>query len=655
MKIFPVFLYFFSFVTLAQTPDPPLTYGKVSIEELQMKTYPQDSTAEALVLADYAQSRYDFNDPLRIFTERIVRIKILKRTGFKHATAFIHLYQKDDSFDYLENIEGATYNYENGKKVTHQLDPKSVFDTKEANNWHEVKFTFPQVQEGSVIEYRYTVSSTRWYNIDNWNFQASIPTLWSEYRILIPAYFDFKMTFQSYQPLAVKELVEGKSAFMRSNIDDPYISYRFAMKDVPALPEGEPYITTLEDYRFKINFELARTFFPQTGERKYTVSYQDMTQTLLDTDGFGSALKKFKKTAEKLVEGSKNTSDTLQNIKAAVELIKKKMRWNNESRVFAEENNLAKTLEKGIGNSADINLMLVSLLRAMGYDAHPVILSTRSHGKINTEIALLNRFNYVVAHLVVKGQDMLLDATDQYVALGTLPKRCLNKQGWLVHPSKARLVSLLPKENHGKYIDLTMVIGENQQIKGSVNMSYIGYAATDFREEAFGTGQEKFLENYKKKLITWQDPKVSLENLGDLQEPVKISLEGTINEAYSQAGDKIYLQPLMGYGLQTNPFKVQNRTYPIDIGYGTTETYKFSYTIPDGYVVEELPANMAVSLVESANRFLFNITQEGNKLIVSHKVVLKKTLFEPDNYPALKEFYDKIVSKHAEQIVLKKK
>ncbi|MBD0260582.1 MAG: hypothetical protein ICV83_33105, partial [Cytophagales bacterium] len=46
--------------------------------------------------------------------------------------------------------------------------------------------------------------------------------------------------------------------------------------------------------------------------------------------------------------------------------------------------------------------------------------------------------------------------------------------------------------------------------------------------------------------------------------------------------------------------------------------------------------------------------QVGNVIQVTSKISLRKSLYLPEEYAHLKEFYHQIVSKHAEQIVLKK-
>jgi hypothetical protein len=330
------------------------------------------------------------------------------------------------------------------------------------------------------------------------------------------------------------------------------------------------------------------------------------------------------------------------------------MKWNGDYSLYAEEN-LQKVLEKGIGDSGDINLMLVSLLRELGYEANPVILSTRNHGKVSTDFALLNHFNYVIAQVWVNGKDMLLDATEDFLSLGTLPQRCLNKQGWLIHPKNARWVTLTPNAKYGKYVGFNMAIGENQEMKGKVEIAYMGYAASDFRKELAQTSKEEYLKNYQKKFITWQDPKLEISNVEDLESAVKIDCQTTINESYTMAGNRIYLQPLLGAGMTANPFKLKERNYPIDFAYPTEESVMVSYTLPKGYEVEELPTNDALSLPENGGKFYFEIKQEGEQLKITSRVQVRKTVFEAESYPLIRVFYDRVVSKHAEQIILRKK
>jgi hypothetical protein len=77
--------------------------------------------------------------------------------------------------------------------------------------------------------------------------------------------------------------------------------------------------------------------------------------------------------------------------------------------------------------------------------------------------------------------------------------------------------------------------------------------------------------------------------------------------------------------------------------------------LPEGYAVEELPQNKVYTLPGNAGRFTYSVTQTGNAIQVLSNLQINRSLIVQDEYPNLREFYNQIVAKHAEQIVLKKK
>ena len=63
------------------------------------------------------------------------------------------------------------------------------------------------------------------------------------------------------------------------------------------------------------------------------------------------------------------------------------------------------------GNSATVNFALISLLRYMGLEAWPLLISTRSNGPIFKDFPLVYQFNHAICHVKVNGKEYILDAT----------------------------------------------------------------------------------------------------------------------------------------------------------------------------------------------------------------------------------------------------
>ena len=78
-------------------------------------------------------------------------------------------------------------------------------------------------------------------------------------------------------------------------------------------------------------------------------------------------------------------------------------------------------------------------------------------------------------------------------------------------------------------------------------------------------------------------------------------------------------------------------------------------TIPEGYTVDELPQSKVLMLPGNAGKYVYNVANTGNSITLLSNFQINKSLFLQTEYPNLREFYNQVIAKQAEQIVLKKK
>jgi hypothetical protein len=657
--------------------DAPIKYGKIDIADLQMKAYPKDTSAEAVVLGDIGRAYFTYsqNEGFQVVYERHRRIKILKKSGYDWATVKVGLYatKNNSGREDLYDLKGVTYNLENEQIVKDKLEKESIF-TDKTDDTHSVRrFAFSKVKEGSIIEYSYRIKSDFYYNFRDWTFQTGIPVVWSEFSVSIPEYFTYRQIQQGYEPMLINDVQNGhtsyslhipgtfsgasntiRSAATTETINASTKEFRWAMKDIPAIRE-EPFMTTIDDYVSKIEFELSSSFFPGGGYKSYANSWESLNSRLLENESFGGQLNRsgFLKDMVSVIKAS--SKDTLQQIGMAYNLIKQAMTWN-ERETFYVESTLKKAFDAKTGNVADINLLLVVLLRELGYDANPVILSTRENGRVLDNYVLLSKFNYVIAHVDMDGKDLLLDATAVQTPAGILPIRCLNGQGRLISKNGTRWVDLQSSYKNAETTIGNFELNTDGTAKGDLAITHLGYNNVRERKKFVKEGKEKYIEEYKKKATNWQIAKTELENTDDVSNPFVRKHDFTVNELATIAGERIYFNPVMYNPQKENPFKNPERKFPVDFGALIEETFIATYTLPQGYVAEEIPKSIRVSLPEDGGKFTYAVSSsEEGKISISSKVSLKKTMYFAEEYEVLRKFYDQIVQKHAEQIVLKKK
>lgn len=169
----------------------PVNFGTVTAADFTLAPNKIiDSNTNAVIIANVGTVEYIGSKKenwVDLSFKRSTRIKILNKKGYDLATNVIRLLGEGDDLDKLEDFHASTYNLENGKVMETKLSDKDLFDKKVSKWRDEKRFTMPDVKEGSVIEYSYTITSSHFNNVPVWYFQSlEAPSLYSEFKIGIP-------------------------------------------------------------------------------------------------------------------------------------------------------------------------------------------------------------------------------------------------------------------------------------------------------------------------------------------------------------------------------------------------------------------------------------------------------------------------------------
>jgi hypothetical protein len=656
---------------------PKVKFGKVSEEELKMTVYEQDTTAAAVILFDDGQSHVKYEtqeDQFMLTYDRFVRIKILKQTGNDWGNFSIPIYSSTGKIkEDLVSVKGITYNFENGKVVKTDMKKESVFEERENKYWEKVRLSLPSVKVGSVIDLKYTISSPLLWNLREWKFQYLIPVKWSQYQVVYPEYFVYNHSSMGYhrfnsQPQMTKNEtisytvtsetsgngfssgqrnVESKSFSYMANV------YNYSAKDVPAMKE-EPYVTTLDNYTTQLKFELAVIDYTKMGGKykSYTTSWNDIARDLLIDDDFGGQINSAnyaKDVINRLIAGK---TDEKQKMIALYDYIQHNIKWDGY-KSDSPTKSLRKTFNDKNGNSAEVNLLLIAMLREAGFEATPVILSTRGNGIISPVHASISDCNYVIVSAVINGSPVLLDATEPNLPAGLIPYRCLNGQGWLIKKDNANEVELTNVKSGS--ITMASIELKDGKFSGNIISTESGLSAFDFREAVKDAGgQKEYFDKLKNKSTEIEYIDYSYNNLDSIYLPVQEKYQVTLQNDSDPDAEIIYFNPVIVDRITKNPFTAPTREYPVDYGITSTEIYQLNLIVPEGYKVEELPQSKSFALGEKGGTFIYKVVQNDRNISFSMRLNIDKTLFLPDEYKNLQEFYNIVVAKEAEQIVLKK-
>ncbi|MFN7119508.1 MAG: transglutaminase domain-containing protein [Saprospiraceae bacterium] len=628
-------------------------YGKVSESELTMTEYEKDPGAAAVIIFDVGSTRFEFNSNtgIQVVFERHTRIKIFSKDGYDYANVTIpYYYGVGDNKDDVSAIKGVTFNLEGGKPVETKLEKSDILTEKVTKYQQQVKFALPNVREGSVIEYSYKYITNRIYTLPSWQFRHEIPVIWSEYATAIPDFFNYVQMAQGYDaPEVVKNWDENRT------IGDTPFRDRYTQRVQVHLPafRDEPFSSAEEDVVEKIEYQLSTVNFPGMMTEKIIPTWGQLAKGLSDDEDFGKFLKKGSQVKDAVALAINGLSSDKDKIAAIHQHIKDNYQWNEYYGIWTSQP-IANLLKTRQGNGADLNLLLVLMLREAGIDANPVILSTRSHGKINSLYPILYKFNHVVAYIKSGDKGYALDAIDPMLPSDMVAYEDLNGEGLLVGEEHYGWVALGDNVKETSYHSIVATL-EDGVLKGTISMAHRGYGATEIRKKFKKSNNSDIATAYFKNYFTevnLKDP--AFENQADANASLKGNVQFTSNAYVEDGGTFIYVSPMLGFGMKENPFKKPERNYPIDFAHPTEDTYLFTFKVPAGYTVTEAPKPVRLSLEDGSMRCDYNIETKPNEVKVSYRFSRKRIQFKVEEYQVLRNFYEQLATQCGGQIVLKK-
>jgi transglutaminase-like putative cysteine protease len=662
-KVFLIYLLLSSLSSFSQDKRKG-KFGKITSKDFEKTRFELDTSAHAVILADVGVSDFEMpKDEFGINFQRTCRIKIIDKNGFNAATVEIPIYKGSAAEEKLLNVKASAYNLENGQVVETKMDSKDIFTDQPDKNRIIKRFTLPAVKEGTIIEYSYTVSSTYVFNLQPWEFQHSYPCLWSEYFATVPDIFEFIFLRQGYQRLEINDEKKYDSKFFSLRRDPngaanrtEHLSFtatttthHWAAKNVPALKE-EAFTTTIGNHITKIEFQLANVRYPDYPVEEILGTWPKLYEKLMKSEEFGFSLDKNNAYLGDVVDGitANLTSDT-----AKARRIYNYVRQNYKctARAGIELTKPLKTVfSSHSGNEADLNLLLVAMLRRAKLDAHPVILGTRNYGTTIEKYPLINRFNYTIASVNTSTGTYFMDASLSYLGFGRLDGNCYNGYGRIISPEipsvNFNADSLIEKKS--TYVALTT---EKDVFKGHFDQILTYAESCLLRENVKKKGKAEYFKSIAKGFsIKTTLSNTEIEDLNEYEVPVRVSYDF---ELKPEADGMLYINPMFTEATTSNPFKSEERLYPVEMPYVVDEVYTMNMSIPDGFEVEELPKSAIVKLNENEGIFQYMVQQDFNRIQLRLKLQLTKATFPAEDYNTLRDFFDMVVKKEAEQIVLK--
>lgn len=598
------------------------SFEKVTLEELQMKSYPLDSAASAVVLIDLG---YFESNSLTFY--RKMRVKILSKAGLEWGNWIFNTPSKGD-------FKVVTHNLVDGKIVSEKANADAIFNEEVIKGYEVYKVFAPNVMVGSVIDITYSFLGIPY----EWRFQDRIPVVFSELLMEPASIVVFNKSYFGFQPIEAVSLNMWRA------------------KNMPAFHE-EPFMNTYSNYITKFEFQIESFGKPGMYQIDLSSSWRKVIDNLLTASSFGGVLNTSGFLNDFVKETKAKKLSVRDEIQVAYDYIRKNLKWNEVNTLFASQDLKKNFVTEHSGSSADINLSLIALLNKLDITTYPIVLSTRANGILLPSIPTISKLNYVIAYIQDDGIEMFLDATSPYVDVpGILPAICLNGNGLLVKKDNEQWFSLNKNYSHTKRQNITVRFTENGLVTGTFTQDHIGYGYLEWMEQFKSNNKDlEIQKNFQQKKyadIQIDEYKIVKTDASALL--VKESMEVDLTDQLIDTGDGYIFNPLALFDYAANPFKSEERKYPVDLNFPREISASVHIQLPKGYNVNEIPETIRFTNADATASLTYLASNAAGA--ITFRVILKinKDIYSEVEYKDLRIFISEVVKKISAPIEINK-
>ena len=656
MKTTFLFLLFilFYFISIAKIGKDPAEWGKFSKEELEMKVYKMDSSASAVILVKFGSVFFEvINNELKTVYECLIRIKILDKSGFDYGDVGIPYYAKNNTDRFID-IKAHTINTTDGGKIQESIVSKDLILDEDVNGfYHRKKFAFPDLQEGSIIEYYYKIMSDDFYFLNEWEFQNSIPTVVCEYRTYIPDVFNYsimangKVGIQEIQRDNTFLILGTMNSMSTNRINVDITSY--LMKDVKAL-HSEPFSIRSADYA-RFNFQLNAINIPERVHKTVLKDWKKFGEYLNETEWYENQFHSFNFTKELTQQLLNGITNEKEKITTLYNYVKNNFAWNENYSIYMD--NLRTAFKNKTGNSSEINSILLCMLRSAGLKADPVMICTRDKGEVQRAYTFLKQFNHTVVRIKTDNEEYILDAIDPLKPMSLQNELNINIQGYILYDKNFEWIQINNTLVSKSSQNFLLTLDKDDNINGKYVYSCNNHSALHGRKSIIQRGLKEFFSDFiDEKKINIKSDSITVQNLDSLNN--NLIIKSNISSSVISSDKFIYLTPYINADLHTNPFNDEIRENPVEFIFPINDISTFNLKIPSGYKINEIPKSIKVTLPDSAASFTFITTSTDDQIQLKSVLTINKLFFPVEEYTEVRDFFAAISKKFSEQIVINK-
>jgi len=638
-------------------------------EELSMTSLPGYPGVAAVVLFREQITEDDLH-----VVKHYDRIKIFTDEGKQYANVELSFVATNgDVFEYgandktLGDIEGRTI-HQDGTVIPFTGKPYlKVIEKERGAKFQAMVFTLPDVEAGSIIEYRY---ATRYndtaYEAPDWYIQGPLYLKAAHY-VWHPTVHE--LVDQKERPinaiswfpiLPAGATIVHKTLPRTSSIPaGEQQTYELTVKDIPPTIKEEymPPIASFS-YRVLFNFTAYRSsaeFWKDEGK--------DWSKGM---DSFANPNSELKKATEAVTAGVTNDEDKLKKIYAEVmslentRFTREHERREDKAQGEGKVKTAADILSHKRGTPTQLAQLFVGMARAAGFKAYLMYVPDRSEELFTPQWLSFQQFDDVIAIVDVDGKSIFFDPGWRYTPYGHLAWEHTFVRGLRQTDGGTDFGETGGddyKTNRTLRIaDLEM--NDKGEITGSVKLTFIGSSGVGWRHTALA-GDEESLQRELREYLEGMLPKTlevkigKIENLSDYEQPLVVHYEvkGTMG---TPTGKRLVMPADLFEAGATATFPHEKRELAVYFRYAQYTQDGVRIHFAKGFEVEAVPDTAKLSYSDQ-EAYSMDVTKDDTSYMTHRNHARNEVLVAPKDYEALRKYYAQFESKDQESVVLKVK
>ncbi len=648
-------------------PAYAVDFKQPTRDELSMTSLPGYPGAPAVVLFREDLTKDDLHS--RVHYERV---KILTEEGKKYANVELPYlstgggWLSGDSKN-VDDITGRTI-HPDGTIIPFTGKPYlKVIEKGDGYKVQEKVFTLPDVEVGSIIEYRYAVRiSDNYFESPTWRIQDDIfvkeahfawwPTteqLLDEDQKLITSISWFPVL-----PEGVKIETHATPPLSSMVGHGPSNVYEVHVKDVPPRVKEE-HMPPLDSFSYGVHF----AFTPyRTREEYWQAAGKQWSKHV---NSFASQNGALKDATNKAIAGASTPDEKLRKIYAAVMALENTQftREHGQSEDKAAGMGQIKVasdlLVHGRGTPNQLAELFIGMARTAGLNASAMYVPDRSERLFTPYWMEIHQLDDVIAIVSVDGKDLFLDPGSRFCPYGQLAWQHTYIQG--VRQTDGNNTSIVQtpgtpyKDNHVTRIaNLTM--DAHGQITGKVDLTFTGSPALRWRQEALRSDEEgirKDLRHHAEEILpkTLEIEVSDVKDMADYGKPLVVSYKVT-GSIGNPVGKRLMVPADIFLVNESATFPHEKRELAVDFHYPWYTQDAVRLNLPHEMAVEAVPAQAKFNL-PNTGFYNIDVAQAPTSITTRRNFAFGAVLMMPNEYPDLRKFYSQFESKDQETIILK--